>query len=90
MTTDSQMREARILALEEAQQALGRCDTIRSADLLNRIINSHEGREHSPSQRCAIQDILGAIEAVLQGNRYEPHDDDCRTLHERQPPPAQL
>ena len=67
MTTDNQMLQARILALKKAKAALELVGDVVSVDIRNLLYNSDEGRGLSPSQKCAIEDILGAIEAVLQG-----------------------
>ena len=82
MTTDDQMLQARKLALKKAQTALELEGDVYSVGILSRLSNSDEGRKLSASQMCAIRDILDALEAVLQGNRYAKHPGDCRCLHE--------
>ena len=81
MTTDDEMLQARVLALKKAKAALKLEDKIVSVEIQNRLFNSEEGQGLSPSQKCAIKDILGALEAVLEGNTYPPHSGDCRSLH---------
>ena len=88
MTTDDQMLQARILALEKAKAALKLEGYIFSADIKARLYNSEEGRGLSPSQKCVIDHILEALEAVLQGNAVvPPHPDyqSCRDMHEGRP-----
>ena len=82
MTTDEQMREARLLALEKAATALKTEGAIRSANITTRPYNAEEGRGLSPSPKCAIDHIVEALEAVLQGNGAAPHHACCRTQHE--------
>ena len=82
MTTDDQMLEARKLALRKAQAALELEGTVRKGNILGRLYNTDEGLGLSQSQKCAIDDILGALEAVLQGLGYDAHPGDCRSLHE--------
>ena len=82
MTTDDQMLQARILALKWAQEALESPGSFSSMIIRNRLYNSDKGRVLSPSQKCAIEDILGIAEAVLQGLEYLLHCGDCRSLKE--------
>ena len=82
MTTDDQMRDARILALKKAKVALELEGDVFSAHIRTRLYDSGEGLALSPSQKCAIEHILGALEAVLQGLGYSPPHVDCRSLHE--------
>ena len=85
MTTDDQMLQARILALKKAKVALELVGEISSVDIRNRLFNSEEGRGLTESQKCAIEDTLDALEAVLQGNGVIARhfgNPDCRTLLE--------
>ncbi len=88
MTTDEQMLQAQILALEKAKVALELEGRIYSADIKNRLYNSEEGRGLSLSQKCVIDHILEALEAALQGNEVlPPHPgyQSCREMHEGRP-----
>ena len=82
MTTADEMLQARILALKKAKAALKLEGEIASVGIRNRLFNSEEGRGLSSSQKCAITDILDALEAVLQGLGHNPHPGDCRSRHE--------
>ena len=84
MTTDDQMLQARTLALEKATAALKLEGDIFSVDIKTRLYNSKEGQGLSRSQKCAIDHILEALEAVLQGNEViPPHPGfTCRDQHE--------
>ena len=88
MTTDDQMLQARILALKKSKAALKLEGSISSAAVRTRLYNSEEGRRLSPSQKCAIEHILDALEAVLQGNEViapHPNYQSCRHMHEGRP-----
>ncbi len=88
MTTDDRMLNARILALKKAKAALEWEGRISSAEIRTRLDNSEEGQKLSPSQKCAIEHILDALEAVLQGNEViapHPNYQDCRDMHEGRP-----
>ena len=86
MTTDKQMRQARILALKAALEALEQDSEVCGPSVYSgNTVRDHlfNTEELSESQKCAVGHIFEALDAAIQGNEVlQAHPGfSCRELH---------